>query len=131
MAIHLQNDSFLPFPLPEKLIVGWLSRWDQNAGLRLPELDFADLPGRLLVSRYRLRTVSERYRFHDGSANGRQSLPQIGCQGTLTIDGSGLSRPQRETVATLIEYAFYCGSGHHTTMGMGQTWPIVAQQKKR
>ena len=32
-----------------------------------------------------------------------------------------LAPADRAVVATLADFAFYCGTGHHTAMGMGQT----------
>jgi CRISPR/Cas system endoribonuclease Cas6 (RAMP superfamily) len=75
----------------------------------------------LLVSRYKLKTVSFRYVFAG------QNVPQIGCIGDLTLDGSSLTPADRSAIAALVDLALYCGTGHHTTMGMGQTRVTAAK----
>lgn len=126
MAFHLQNGAYLPFPLPERLIGGWLTRWNEFAPRPLPEAeepaDFLErVAAGLRVSQYDLRTVS--FRFWRDGPEGRAELPQIGCVGALTLDGAGLRRADRAIVGALVDFSFYCGAGHHTTMGMGQTRP--------
>lgn len=126
-AFHLRDDNILPFPLPALLVTGWLNRWNEYSPQPLPAA--GDTPAAFLerveaglrTSAYRLKTVSFRFR-HAGSG-GRRSVevPQIGCVGELALDGTGLAAADRAAVATLVDFAFFCGSGHHTTMGMGQT----------
>lgn len=125
-AFHLGDERYLPFPLPRLLVGGWLERWLAYAPTPvLPPRDspaaFLDrVEAALLISRYRLKTVTFRLRF-DGA-----ETPQIGCVGRLTLDGRALAAADRSAVGALAAFAFYCGSGHHTTMGMGQTRPETA-----
>jgi CRISPR-associated endoribonuclease Cas6 len=120
MAVHLLGDRYLPFPLPEKIVRSWLDYWIEYAALPLltqedtREAFLARVAAGLLVSRYKLKTVAFRFKF------GRAEVPQIGCVGQVTISGD-LTAADRAVVATLVDFAFYCGTGHHTTMGMGQT----------
>jgi len=127
MAFHLQDGNCLPFPLPGPLVAGWLNRWCEYSPVALlpPGDDAAGFLRRaeagVRISQYRLKTVS--FRFRHGGPDGRRTneVPQIGCVGDVTLDGAALAPADRAVVASLVDFAFYCGSGHHTTMGMGQT----------
>lgn len=127
LAFHLQDGNCLPFPLPGLLAAGWLNRWNEYSPVPLLAADdttpafLRRVEAGLRVSQYRLKTVSFRFR-HEGP-DGRRSreVPQIGCVGEAAFDGAALTPADRAAVATLVDFAFYCGSGHHTTMGMGQT----------
>ena len=126
-AFHLQDDNILPFPLPGLLVAGWLNRWQEYSPVPLVAADdpiagfLARVEAGLRVSAYRLKTVS--FRFRHAGPDGRRTVevPQIGCVGELTLDGTTLAAADRAVVASLVDFAFFCGSGHHTTMGMGQT----------
>lgn len=127
MAFHLQDDSVLPFPLPGLLVAGWLNRWNEYSPYPLlgagdPVAGFLARAERgLRVSAYRLKTASFRFR-HEGPEGRRdREVPQIGCVGDVTLDGAALAPADRAVVASLVDFAFFCGTGHHTTMGMGQT----------
>lgn len=119
-AFHLEGDRYLPLPVPRLLVESWLERWAANAPALsvLPLADPVDFLARvdagLLISRYRLKTVTFRFRFE-------REVAQIGCVGRVALDGRTLTEEDRRSVAALAEFAYYCGSGHHTTMGMGQT----------
>lgn len=133
-AFHLQDGAVMPFPLPGLLAAGWLNRWNEYSPCPLlAEADTtADFLRRveagLRVSAYRLKTVSFRFR-HTGP-DGRRSneVPQIGCVGELALDGAALAPADRAAVSSLVDFAFFCGCGHHTAMGMGQT-RIVANDE--
>lgn len=121
-AVHQRDGTYVPFPLPQPLVMTWLDRWRECAGpnAALPALDVERLGERLRVSEYELKTVSARFWRRDATGR-RREWPQIGCVGTLVLDGRRLSAEERAAVSSLVDFAFYCGSGHHTTMGMGQT----------
>lgn len=132
-AFHLQDDTILPFPLPNLLLGGWLNRWHEYSPHALlgPHDTPADFLARaaagLRVSAYRLKTASFRFRHHGPEGHqgprGRRDreVPQIGCVGELALDGAPLAPADRAVVSSLVDFAFFCGTGHHTTMGMGQT----------
>ena len=112
-AFRLEG-THLPFPLPDRLVSSWLRRWRAFGTVPIPE----DLVGRaragLAVSEYHLRTVAVR--------DGRRVL--IGCQGTVVLRAVNLTLWERLAIDLLVAYAFWCGSGHYTTQGMGMTRPL-------
>ena len=101
----------LPFPLPDSLIKSWLRRWQVFASIGLPE----DLPNSaresLLISSFNLNTVPVRY----------GSRLTVGCIGLCQIRASQLTPTIQAAIDLLASFAFFCGSGHHTTQGMGLT----------
>ncbi|MBP9501916.1 MAG: CRISPR system precrRNA processing endoribonuclease RAMP protein Cas6 [Candidatus Promineofilum sp.] len=110
-TFHAGRKTHLPFPLPDSLIKSWLRRW--NAFNDIEQL-WQWLPHwrkSLVVSGYSLRTVPVRY--------GRQL--RIGCVGWYGLRALNLPPDERAIINALADYAFYCGSGHHTTQGMGLT----------
>lgn len=100
-----------PFPQPESLVRSWLERWQVFAPVFLTD----ELPSQareyLAVEDYRLHT--ETVRMHG------MRLP--GCLGRITLRERGMTPDMRLTLALLVEFAFFCGSGYKTTQGLGQT----------
>jgi CRISPR-associated endoribonuclease Cas6 len=101
----------LPLPLPGLVFDHWLSKWNRFAPLSLhPDVKrFADEC--LAVSRYRLRSRVVRF----GPAT------FIGFVGRCSFRALRRDPYWLRLLHTLAAYAFYCGTGHKTTMGMGQT----------
>lgn len=101
----------LPFPLPDSLVASWLRRWQAFAPLSLPE----ELPQLVregvVVSSYRLKTVPVRH--------GKRLT--VGCVGQYKLYALDLPPAIQAALDTLAQYAFYVGSGHRTTQGMGMT----------
>lgn len=109
-AFHGES-GHLPFPLPAVLVSSWLRRWERYGPVGLP----ADLPERarrgLAISAYALRTVPVRER----------ERVTIGCVGHLTLQAIRLKAGERAPLDLLAAFAFWAGSGHHTTQGLGLT----------
>lgn len=101
----------LPFPLPDALVRSWLRRWQALGPVRLPDSLLELARERLLISSYRLVTVPAR--------EGRRMT--IGCVGRMTLRGVRLRPGERAAFHLLAAYAFYAGSGHRTTQGLGMT----------
>jgi CRISPR-associated endoribonuclease Cas6 len=101
----------LPLPLPGLVFDHWLSKWNRFAPLSLhPDVKrFAEEC--LAVSRYRLRSRVVRF----GPAT------FIGFVGRCSFRALRRDPYWLRLLHTLAAYAFYCGTGHKTTMGMGQT----------
>ncbi|KPL75307.1 hypothetical protein ADN00_13020 [Ornatilinea apprima] len=98
------------FPLPELLVKSWLERWNHFAppALGLPEELIDAAREHLRVTEYHLSTCPGE----------RQT---IGCRGSLVIQAYHLPPEARTQLDLLFLYAYYCGSGHRTAQGMGQT----------
>jgi len=104
-------EGHIPFPLPNLLLGSWLRRWEVFGPVRLP----SDLAKRartgLVVSAYALKTLPLR--------EGRRTT--IGCVGSVTLRALRMKPGERAALDLLAAYAFWCGSGHRTTQGMGMT----------
>jgi CRISPR-associated endoribonuclease Cas6 len=105
------SDAYFPMPLPDKLARSWLERWQAFAPVALPD----DLPERVgaaaLIASYNLRTR--------GMKEETRVVP--GFIGNLRLDIPRLPPSERAAFDLLTAYAFYCGTGHKTTQGMGLT----------
>jgi len=110
-TFHADRKTHLPFPLPDSLINSWLRRWNAFNDIEQEWQWPAHWRKSLVVSGYGLRTVPVRY--------GRQL--RIGCIGWYGLRALNLPPDELAIINALAEYAFYCGSGHHTTQGMGLT----------
>ena len=106
-----------PFPVPDMLIRSWLERWNVFAPFELPEDLIRAAREDLGVSSYSLRTqkVSEGVR------------QAVGCTGALSVRALEMPPALQVALNLLFVYAFYCGSGYHTTQGMGQTRLLKAR----
>lgn len=110
-TFHSSDSIYLPFPLPDALVNSWLRRWQTYSTSPLAYDLRPRLREGLMMSAYDLKTVPVRY--------GRRLL--IGCVGKLTLRAASLSPEEKHLVHMLARYAFFCGSGHKTTQGMGLT----------
>lgn len=111
-TFHSSADAYLPFPLPDALVSSWLRRWQTWSSHPLPEDIRAAVRESLHISAYELKTVPVRH----------GPRLAIGCVGHLTLSaGAQLDDDARALVSLLADYAFFTGSGHHTTQGMGLT----------
>jgi CRISPR-associated endoribonuclease Cas6 len=100
-----------PFPLPGLCFDHWLNKWNKFAPLSLhPDVKrFAEEC--VGVSRYHLRSRVVRF----GPAT------FIGFVGRCSFRALRRDPYWLRLLHTLAAYAFYCGTGHKTTMGLGQT----------
>ncbi|MGC9469410.1 MAG: CRISPR system precrRNA processing endoribonuclease RAMP protein Cas6 [Anaerolineae bacterium] len=105
----------LPFPMPRALVGSWLRRWEAFGPIRLPgDALLEAVQTGLAISAYRLKTVPMR---------DRERLT-IGCVGELRLRATGLGLPTRAALDLLAAFAFWSGSGYHTTQGFGMTRPM-------
>lgn len=100
-----------PFPQPESLVRSWLDRWQVFAPVILNEELPAQAREFLAVDEYRLHT--EMIRMH--------GIHIPGCRGYISLKDRGMAPEMRQTLALLMEFSFFCGSGYKTTQGLGQT----------
>jgi CRISPR-associated endoribonuclease Cas6 len=118
VAFRSANGHF-PFPLPNSLVASWLRRWQAYSPVALPE----DLPDRardqVIVSAYELKTIPVRH--------GERLT--VGCVGHLEIAALDLHPAERAALDALAAFAFFAGSGHRTTQGMGMTRLVQAPSR--
>ncbi len=104
----------LPLPVPRNLFHSYLRRWNDFSGLPIevePFLDWVD--AEVVIQRHRLESVK--------TTAGRQGSVTgfIGCV-QLTVSSRAPELLQQQLQA-LIHFAPYCGTGHKTPFGLGQT----------
>jgi len=100
------------FPEPRLLFNSYLARWQSFSTVKL-DSNVADLAERATrIAKYKLETRI----LHFGS------YQEIGFEGKCTVEIA--PEVQEDTVRclnALVDFAFYCGTGAKTAMGMGQT----------
>lgn len=118
-AFRIGEQIALPFPLPGALIASWLRRWQS-----FNPIDFGDIKERtvngLAVNAYDLKTIPARLK----------NRIEIGCVGDLSLKAINLSSQDRRILDLLSAYAFWAGSGHHTTQGFGMTCRQIGKEEK-
>ena len=108
----------LPLPLPRLAVEGWLKKWNAFAPLRLHEEANRFAEECLAISRYRLETQAVRF--------GPATI--VGFVGRCTYRFLNRDRYWMRVIHLLAAFSFYCGTGHKTTMGMGQTMNSTIRQ---
>jgi CRISPR-associated endoribonuclease Cas6 len=105
------KETHLPFPLPESLVGSWLRRWNAFAPLALPEelVEWSRL--KLAVSSFRLQTLPAR----------EAERLRVGCVGRLGLRALDMPPYLRAALDLLAHFSSFCGSGSHTSQGLGQT----------
>lgn len=106
-----RDQSHLPVPLPDLIVQGWLARWNAFSGVSLPDEVYRYALECLAISRYNLHTEAVRH--------GKATL--IGCVGTCSYYALNADPYWLRLTHTLAAYSFFCGTGHKTTQGLGQT----------
>lgn len=106
-----REQTHLPVPLPDLIVQGWLARWNACAGVSLPDEVYRYALECLAISRYSLHTEAVRH--------GPVTL--IGCVGTCNYYALNADPYWLRLLHTLAAYSFFCGTGHKTTQGLGQT----------
>lgn len=99
------------FPIPETLFNGWQKRWAKVSTLQLPQVfSLDDWFSHSQISNYQLETTTVRF----------GNFKQKGFKGWASYEITGGETMQR-TASILSSFAFFCGTGYKTTIGMGQT----------
>lgn len=99
------------FPIPETLFFSWQQRWDKVSTLPLPQVfSLDDWFSNSQISAYQLETTTVRF----------GDFKQKGFKGWASYEITG-SEAMQQTAAILSSFAFFCGTGYKTTIGMGQT----------
>ncbi len=110
-AFHASKQTHLPFPLPGSLVTSWLRRWQTYDDTGRQWTAPPHWRHSLVVSGYNLHTVPLR----------QGPKLTIGCLGWYAFRAHHLAPDELSMISALADYAFYCGSGHQTTQGMGLT----------
>ena len=110
--------------LPDPLTVwqSWLSRWNSFAPQELQyNVNTLDVvSAHMAISRYELRTETTRY-----EGDRYQQIGFVGQVSYRVVRAHLLGDEMVRRLNALADYGFYCGTGHHTTRGMGQTRRVV------
>jgi CRISPR-associated endoribonuclease Cas6 len=101
-----QNDSL---PTPENIFKSLLKRWNTYSNIEIPE---TELPLLSLFPSY--------FNLHTELTKDYSQSKLIGCIGEISYQAFGnIDFQQIKYLNTLADFAFYCGMGKKTTMGMG------------
>lgn len=109
-SFRLQGHSFL-LPLPSLMYTGYLRKWNKYSKSELPENILENINDRLLISKVNLSSQVLRF----------SNYFQIGFTGQVMLNAADFSVEERKILTTLSKFAYFSGTGHKTTMGMGQT----------
>lgn len=104
----------LPLPLPSLVFGSYLQKWNSFAPLTLPEEAARYARECITLSRFTLRSHLVSYEAGDRGAS-------VGYRGEVRFRFRVTDGYWTRLMALLGAYAFYCGTGHRTTQGMGQT----------
>lgn len=107
------GDHDLPLPVPALAFGSYLRRWDALSGRPMPEDTAEAIRRHVMLSGFdRLRPVEVRDQRSRGMGFVGRAFFEMDPKA-----GEGLVR----RVNALADFAFFCGTGKKTTMGMGQT----------
>jgi len=109
-SFRLQGHSFI-LPLPSFMYAGYLRKWNKYSNYKISEDILVEINDRLLISKINLASQVLNY----------SKYFQIGFTGQVTLNVADYSLNERQVLTTLTKFAYFCGTGHKTTMGMGQT----------
>lgn len=105
-----------PLPVPENVFHSYLRRWNNFSGMNVDQAEFLDwIDENVIVSRHKLESQKV--------AAGKQGMV-TGFTGAVefAIGRSARLRPDFvQLFYALGQLAPYCGTGHKTTFGLGQT----------
>jgi len=107
----------VPLPEPRRVFQSWLLRWNDFAPeayqINVALLDIVE--AHVAVSRYNLRT-----RLVDWGRN-RKVVGFVGEAQFYVLRAHKIGADWLRKLNTLADYAPFCGTGHKTTQGLGQT----------
>lgn len=119
------QDMHYPLPDPVLAFQSWLTRWNvyapEQLRLNINTLDLVS--AHIAVSRHRIETQAVAF----------DRFTQVGFVGSVTyqvIKRRLLSDDLLRRFNILADYAPFCGTGHKTTQGMGQTRRVWARSPR-
>lgn len=105
-----------PLPLPVNIFHSYLRRWQEFSGIPINETEFITwIDESVIINRHQLESVKV--------AAGKQGKV-TGFIGAIeySLTSNAYQNPEfTQLFFTLGEFAPYCGTGHKTTFGLGQT----------
>jgi len=102
----------IAFPSPELVFGSLFSKWNYFSPFKLDSSLLKAVQDHVLLSRYKLETKMLNF-------NNYQELGFLGsCEYTAN---DRLPQDSLKALSALADFAFFCGTGAKTTMGMGQT----------
>ncbi|WP_027340237.1 CRISPR-associated endoribonuclease Cas6 [Halonatronum saccharophilum] len=103
------GDKHIIFPMPEYLFYNLLKKWEEFSSIEL-SLELEDFE-KVYASRYKLESTMETFkRYRIKGFRGE-------CQYEIDLC---LSKDKVRDINLLVDFAFYCGVGYKSTMGLGQ-----------
>lgn len=109
-SFHNHGQHF-PFVTPEMAIPSWFKSWNAYAPVTFLDEVLESLKSSVAISHYKMLTAPVRY--------GQATI--VGGLGTCTFNILSKDEYLRHVVNALSAFAFYCGTGVKTALGMGQT----------
>ncbi|NEQ70289.1 MAG: CRISPR-associated endoribonuclease Cas6 [Symploca sp. SIO2D2] len=105
-----------PLPVPNNLFHSYLRRWNDFSGINFEQEEFlAWVDECVLIQRHRLESIKVTAG-KKGSVTGFTGAIELGLSSTAS------AQPEFEQLFyALGQFAPYCGTGHKTTFGLGQT----------
>lgn len=115
-ASFKMGEAHYPLPDPTLVFASYRARWNAFAPeqLKIDERWLEWVKSGVAVSRFGLQSQAVDF----------GKYQQIGCVGKVqytVIDRGPESKEGRGPLNALADYAFFCGTGHKTTQGLGQT----------
>lgn len=107
----------VPLPIPQLMLGHWLEKWNAFAPLSLHPDVRAFAEGAVAVNRYDLHTEAIQF----GAAT------IIGFTGSCSLIVRSDDPYWRRIPHLLAAFSFWCGTGHRTPYGLGQTRPYAAR----
>lgn len=113
-----------PLPVPENLFHSYLRRWNDFSNMPVNQENFLEwIDENVVIQQHRLQ--SEKV-----AAGKRGSVTGFTGAISLSLSRSGLANAEfTQLFYALVQLAPYCGTGHKTTFGLGQTRLEWVEQK--
>ncbi|MDP3443430.1 MAG: CRISPR-associated endoribonuclease Cas6 [Ignavibacteria bacterium] len=112
-AFHITDRKYMCFPFPDSVFGSWFNNWNKYSPLSFPIETKKFINEKLNVSRFSLKSSTVHYQ---GAFTGFTGS----CRFIATEPDPYWLR----VMQALWQFSFYCGTGHHTTIGLGQTRPM-------
>lgn len=100
------------FPEPELVFSSYLSKWNTYSSISFGDSLKSQSFPHIIATRYRLHSRLLDFKTHK----------EVGFEGECSFEiKEDVPEETLRQINVLADFAFFCGTGHKTTMGMGQT----------